>query len=123
MPPSTTISHLLTDVGNVTRLDEISKGSGRFEKAWATIASSIRWRVWTASAKEMALAQQLRMQCTHIGYTEPDQDVAKDDVIELTIKDGNPIDTQYFRVQGVQDPSLVHHRKLILERITIGKEA
>jgi hypothetical protein len=121
--PSTTITHLLVDTATVARLMEISKGSGRWEKNTVPVSVGINFRVFTASAGDLALAQQLRMGMTHTGYCEPDQDVAKDDVIVLTAKSGQEVAPQFFRVTGILDPSLIHHRKLALEQIVTGKVA
>lgn len=119
--PESTITHLLTDVATVTRLLEINRGSGRWEKNTVPVSTGIAFRVFTASANDIALAQQLRMNMTHTGYCEPDQEVAKDDIIVLTEKDGEAIDPQYMRVTGILDPSLRHHRKLALEQVQTGK--
>lgn len=120
--PAISITHLLVDTATVTRLLEISRGSGRWEKNTVPIAVGINFRVFTANAREKALAQQLRMVLTHTGYCEPDQDVAKDDVIVLLTKSGATISpTQFFRVTGIMDPSLPHHRKLAMEQVLIGK--
>jgi hypothetical protein len=115
------ITHLLVDTAMVQRLQEIPRGSGRFEKAYVTIASEIAFREFVASAKEQAMAMQLRMNLTHTGYCEPDQDVAKDDQLVLLTKSGNTVAPRYFRVIGIPNPSLPHHQKLQLEEISQAK--
>lgn len=116
-----TITHLLIDTATVTRLLEINRGHGRWEKNTVPIAIAIPFRVFTASAGDIALAQQLRMNMTHTGYCEPTQDVGKDDIIVLTSKNGSPVEPQYMRVTGIMDPSIPHHRKLALEQVVPGK--
>ena len=118
--PEISITHLLVDTGTMQRLQEVPTGPGRFTKLYVDLSVGINIRIFTASAKEQAMAQQLRMNCTHTGYVEPDQDVNISDQLVRTSRAGASIAPEYYRVIGVLDPSLVHHRKLQLERVTVG---
>jgi hypothetical protein len=116
-----TITHLLIDTATISRLLEVNTGHGRWTKNTVPVSVAIPFRVFTASASDLALGQQLRMSLTHTGYCEPSQDIAKDDIVIITSKNGVPIDQQYMRVMGILDPSILHHRKLALMQITIGE--
>lgn len=117
------ISHLLVDTVTVQRLLEINRGSGRWEMSPVDKYVGINFRVFTAGANEIALGQQLKMKVTHTGYCEPDQDIAKDDEIVLLTKSGMTVEAQRFKVLGVVDPSLQHHRKLLMEQLLVGKSS
>ena len=119
MPES--VTHLFVDLGDVLRLSEVNTAPGRWRKDYVTAYSGIRWRVFVASAKERLLAQQNRMELTHTGYCEPDQDVAINDVIRRTFHE-DLASSEEYRVLGVEDPSLIQHRKLLLQRILIGEQ-
>ena len=116
--PEISITHLLVDLGTVQRLSEVALGHGRFENQYADLSVDINLRIFSASAREQLVAQERRLNVTHIGYVEPDQDVALLDMIVRTEREGVSITPEYYHVIGILDPSLVHHRKLQLERIT-----
>jgi hypothetical protein len=122
--PEVSITHLLVDTATINRLKESVTGPGRFFKDYVPIAVGINFRIFTANAREQAMALQMRMNLTHTAYLEPDQDIAKDDqVVWLTHGGNDVIPPVIMRVIGIIDPSLVHHRKIQLEEIAIGVQS
>ena len=115
MPAS--LDHLLVDRATISRLLETNSGPGRWTKEFVAIATTALFRSFAAGAKEVALGQQLRANVSHVGYVQSGQDVAKDDVIQTTLKEGVAITGEQFRVIAVLQPSLTHHQKLLLEFI------
>ena len=114
--PQVSINHLLVDRATVRRNQTVNAGHGRFENSFQPIATNILFRVFTASAKDIAYGQQLRMEVSDTAYVLPEQDVNTGDEVELTLH-GGQVTSKFFLVVGVLDPSLVHHRKLFLYRV------
>lgn len=120
MPPS--VTHLLLDTANLLRRTETSAGHGRWLHNEVALYSDIGFRVFPAGAREQSMSEQMRAAVTHTGFVEPDQDVAKDDLLQVTSSSGVAIsDGPQYRVIAVLPPSVPHHQKLLLEKVQIGK--
>lgn len=119
MPAS--LTHLLVDTATVQRLLETNRGAGRWVRELQPVVEGVPFRSFAAGAAELALGQQLRANVSHVGYCEADLDVAKDDQILVTLKEGQTISGEQYRVTAVLTPSLIHHKKLLMEFIAQGK--
>lgn len=112
MPAS--LEHLLVDRATISRLAEVNTGPGRWTENLQAIATDVKWRTFAASGRELALAEQLRVEVSHVGYCLPGVDIGKDDEIQITAKEGMAVVGEMFRVTAVLPPSLVHHQKVLL---------
>jgi len=86
MPAS--LEHLLVDVADIYRQSPTSSGHGRFLRGLALLFSDVKFRSYAAGGKELVLGAQLKANVSHVGFVLPTVDVAKDDVIEVTVKEG-----------------------------------
>jgi len=115
MPPS--IDHLLVHRADVERISPVDLGSGRFRDDYAPLHSGILFRLSMGSSREQTEAQQWVTYYGPVGYLQPGVDIAREDVVTNIVLENGTIDTRRYRVTGVNNPSLQHHTRGMLEEI------
>jgi len=111
------VTELLIHTADIYRDVQTVQGRGRFLDTPTPLYTGVGVRISSNTGAERLQAEQLKSFISHNAYCEPTQDVKRGDLLYPT---DSPWVGQYFRVVGVIDPSIAHHRKLLLELIRQG---
>lgn len=115
------VTHLLIDTCDVVRDDETSVAGGRWVKTPTIVQTGTLCRIHVLSARERWNADQEQTEATHAAFFEPDNDIARDDFVIHTTKEGEPVTPPIrYRVLSRNLPSKAHHVKVVLQEIQQG---
>lgn len=115
------VTHLLIDTCDVERDLEVAVGGGRWVKQPTIVQSGTICRINVLTARERWNADQEQTEATHAGYFEPDNDIARDDFVIHTTKEGVAVSPPIrYRVLSRNLPSKAHHVKVVLQEIQQG---
>jgi len=113
-------THLATTTVDVLRLEEVETRPGAWSREFVAVTVALGSRIAPAGAREMMVAEQMRVVASHVLYTEPDAGVhVQDELLETAGLNAG----RRFRVTGLLPPSVPHHLKALLEEIQVATPA
>lgn len=115
------VSHLLIDTCDVSRVVRVEVGPGRWNDTPTIVQSGTPCRIHILSARERVNAAREEADATHAGFFEPDNDIGREDEITHTEREGVAVAPPVrYRVLARTLPSKAHHVRVTMQEIQAG---